>query len=80
MKNSAKIFLLWLKEHDCYGQYKENFISYRLHCSFSTFISEYIPYSYLSSAFFWADTSQGWDYWQELNWKWVDFLEEKEII
>lgn len=80
MKNSAKIFLLWLKEHDCYGQYKENFISYHLHCSFSTFISEYIPYSYLSSAFFWADTSQGWDYWQELNWKWVDFLEEKEII
>lgn len=75
MKDKAKIFLLWLKEHDCYERYKENFINYDLHHSFSVFISEYSPYSYLSSAFFWVDTSQGWDYWEELNWDWVDYVD-----
>ena len=79
MRNSAKIFLLWLKEHDCYDQYKENFISYHLHCSFSTFISECNPCFYLSNAFFWTDTSQGIEYWKELNWEWIDYAEKEKL-
>ena len=76
MRNSAKIFLLWLKNKDVYRQYKENFINYDLHHSFSVFISEYSPSSYLSSAFFWSDTSQGWE---KLNWEWVDYVEKEEL-
>lgn len=79
MKDSAKIFLQWLKDKGVYSQYKENFINYDLHHSFSVFISEYNPYSYLSSAFFWADTSQGWNYWEELNWEWLDYAEKEEL-
>lgn len=78
MKDSAKIFLLWLKNKDVYDRYKENFTHYRC-SSFSVFISEYIPSSYLSSAFFWADTSQGWNYWEELNWEWIDFVEKEKL-
>lgn len=29
--------------------------------------------------FFWADTSQGWNYWEELNWEWLDYAEKEEL-
>lgn len=79
MKDKAKIFLQWLKNKGVYEQYKENFINYHLHCSFSTFISEYSSCFYLSNAFFWSDTSQGIEYWKELNWEWVDYVEKEEL-
>lgn len=69
-KKYKKIFLLFLKENNIYNKYK-----YQLRVRGNT-IDEFLdkcdkPMSFLAESFNWVNTPQGYDFWREINRKWI---------
>lgn len=75
MKDSAKIFLLWLKNKDVYDRYKENFINDSYYPKFRELIHFEPRKKYISYAFFWKNTPQGYKYWHDIHYKWIEYLD-----
>ena len=75
MKKIDKEFISFLKRNDCYYEYKENFINNGYYPKFREFMHFAPRKKYISYAFFWKNTPQGYEYWNVIYRKWIDYLD-----
>jgi len=76
---NLKLFIDFLHEHNLYDlyntyRYLNNQISLKL------FIRNSLPQYYIDDAFKWAITSEGSDFWNDVNSKWIDLLNTEKRI
>lgn len=73
-----RIFFKWLKENDAYEAYKENFLKTK-EIGFPTFCERNPMFSFFTTAFTWRSTSEGFDYWREIEKEWITYLERLRL-
>ena len=66
-KDDVKLFLRFLKEKKIYNKWRHNVIA-----KHSLYFNLYSrdPFNVLLSSFYWVDTEEGWNFWDEINDKW----------
>lgn len=72
MKEIDREFISFLKRNNCFDEYKENFINLSSYRKFREFLYVEPRKRYISMAFLWRDTPQGYDYWGDIFEKWND--------
>lgn len=78
MELESKLLYKFLKKHGALCQYIKNCIDrhpdnkWRLKKGILKFLSTY-PFYYIGSSFCWADTEEGWGYWNTLEEKYLLF-------
>lgn len=75
MNEIDKEFLSFLKRNDCYCEYKENFINSGYYFNFRELMNIEPRKSYISMAFHWSSTLQGFNYWSGMHIKWKEYLD-----
>lgn len=75
MRQRTKLFIDFLKENKCYSQYKDNFFRFGHYDSFGDFIHYQRSINWID-AFYWGNTSEGWDYWNSIDNDWRDLVYE----
>lgn len=80
MKEIDKEFIAFLKINNCYFEYKENFINDSYYPKFREFIHFEPRKKYISYAFFWKNTPQGYEYWYDIHYKWIEYLDSIKKI
>lgn len=78
MKGIDREFISFLKRNNCYCEYKENCINNGYYSKFKelTFIEP--RKNYISMAFHWNGTQQGFDYWCDIHCKWKEYLDNEK--
>ena len=79
MRKSKQLFIKFLKDNNAYEQYMANFKIHRIKNKELVNSNKFTPKEFFNNtlygdffayAFFWKDTSQGYDYWNKLDGKW----------
>lgn len=83
-KDIKQQFINFLKKSKCYNSYMENLKTasspFYENVEFKHFLQIVHPKSWISLAFHWADTLEGYEYWLRLNQMWTrKVIGEKEI-
>lgn len=78
-KREARInaFYKFLIENDAFVEYRKNVRDYKgtnLTIVFSNEIN-----SWISLAFSWLSTKEGWDYWMDMSIRWDEYVTKNEI-
>jgi len=81
MKESSKCFpfYIFLKKEGCFGRYianikKENYLE-----DVTKFFDSFDTYNYITLAFCWADSKEGYFYWGKIGSKWYEFYKKRGL-
>ena len=70
-RNQIKEFCRWLKENKIWIQYLRAFRSQNLpNPNLKKFIEEHQPVDFISCAFTWDNTPEGFNYWITIHFEW----------
>ena len=73
-------FKKWLIENhgnDAWGKFKDEFNNAEYYCSRSEWFSDNeFEDTYISDAFVWKNSLDGYDFWSAINAEWIGYLEE----
>ena len=78
-KQGKRIFHNWLRANNLYEKYEYNrriTNSVSQNIFFRRNIGHYIYL--IRSAFYWAGTPEGYDYWNNVNKRWVKYIQKQE--
>lgn len=88
--SSRKEFIRFLKEEGVYVAFKRNFSldylrewfdnDYKQIVNGKSYYEAVGGANYISEAFYWKDTPEGFDYWSELNKKWGHNVFEENVF
>lgn len=67
-----KQLISFLKENNCFIEFKENYVKKWHDLPFEEFCYETPIRWVICDAFFWRDTPQGYDYWGNVHERWND--------
>lgn len=66
----------FLKENNCFIEFKENYVKRWHDLTFEEFCYDSPIRCVICDAFFWRDTSQGYEYWNIIYYKWIDYCDK----
>lgn len=82
MNYSLKVFKEFLHKNGCYRKFVDNLepsdSEYKKYQNFEVKLKYSEPDDFIICSFVWSKTPQGSDYWNEINNKWLDKLEQIE--
>ena len=68
------IFIKWMKEKHIWNEYKENYKKVNFNTEINNFIGLLTVDAYILSAFNWKTSEEGWDFWNDIDTKWQEYL------
>ena len=87
--SNRKEFIRFLKEEGVYVAFKRNFSidylrkwfidDYRQIISGRNYYRVIKKLEYISKAFYWRDTPEGYEFWLDINKRWTSFMYEKGV-
>lgn len=72
-----KSFIKFLKDHDCYDRFWKNIEEHWWHKDFESMISTTESHEWIDDAFDWTTSPEDWEFWHDLNKKWMWFINHK---
>ena len=67
-------FRSFLRIDDCYGSFIANMHNHGKYSSLKELNSATTPLNFISIAFLWDDTKEGYCYWEDVHSRWIKFL------
>lgn len=78
-KDIRQQFINFLKKQKCYDNYMENLNTasspFYENVEFKHFLQIVYPKNWIGLAFHWANTLEGYEYWNVIYRKWIDYLD-----
>jgi hypothetical protein len=78
MKKNIAHFTRFLQDNDCIEAYTRALESESV--NFNYYLMRSNPKSFVSGGFIWSATTEGYDFWSELNRKWWKVKDKPKII
>lgn len=72
-----EVFIKFLKDNNCYHEFCFN-IRQEYNIGIETVFNYFSHYNWIRFAFSWGRSEQGYEYWDKINDKWIDLLEDLE--
>ncbi len=80
-----EMFLNFLKENGAYKHYIQDYYNDQIRNHLTTMEMKKLlrlcnTRDFLANSFTWEDTSEGHDYWNSIDKKWIEICDSKEIL
>lgn len=72
-----EVFIKFLNDNNCYHEFLTN-IREEYNIDIETVFNYFSHYNWICFAFSWRRSEQGYEYWDKINDKWIDLLEDLE--
>lgn len=71
-----KQLISFLKENNCFIEFKENYFKKWHDLPFEDFCHKSPIKCIICDSFFWRETPQGYEYWNVIHHKWIDYCDK----